>query len=123
MSLLLLLFHHLCAVLLSTMTSTAAHSPSLNDIAFQISGLTYNISNFLAQSNTAALSNAVDAPTRFPADAPTDVQAARLQLLELTLNLHNLILGPEERIRTQTAEVCPFLFLVGVIYIDNQDSL
>jgi hypothetical protein len=78
---------------------------SLNDIAFQISGLTYNISKFLEKSNTPPLSNAADAPTRFPVEAPVDVQAARQQLLELTLNLHNLILGPEERIRTQTAEV------------------
>lgn len=84
------------------MTTSA---PSLNDIAFQISGLTYNISQFLEQNNSPSPSIAADGPSRFPADAPADIQAARHQLLELTLNLHNLVLGPEDRIRTQTAEV------------------
>jgi hypothetical protein len=84
---------------------TSSVSPSLNDIAFQISGLTYNISKFLEQSNLPPPSFAVDGPPRFPASAPANIQAARQQLLELTLSLHNLILGPEERIRTQTAEV------------------
>jgi hypothetical protein len=85
------------------MTSLVA--PSLNDIAFQISGLTYNISKFFEQSSVPPPSFCADGPTRFPASASADIQAARSQLLELTLNLHNLILGPEERIRTQTAEV------------------
>jgi hypothetical protein len=85
---------------------TSAAVPSLNDIAFHISGLTYNVSKFLEQNNLPALSNAADAPPRFPVFAPAEIQAARHQLLELTLNLHSLILGPEDRIRTQTAEVC-----------------
>ncbi len=78
---------------------------SLNDIAFQISGLTYNISKFLEQNDLPSLSNSPDAPPRFPTSAPADIHTARIQLLELTLELHNLILGPEDRIRTQTAEV------------------
>ena len=84
----------------------ATTAPSLSDIAFQISGLTYNISKFLEQTNAPSPSFNAGAPTCFPTSAPAEIQAARQQLLELTLNLHNLILGPEDRIRTQTAEVC-----------------
>ncbi|KIW08972.1 uncharacterized protein PV09_00881 [Verruconis gallopava] len=84
------------------MASTA--TPSLNDLAFQISGLTYNISKFLEQNRHPAPSFAADGPPRFPDSAPAEIQVARQQLLELTLSLHNLILGPEERVRTQTAE-------------------
>jgi hypothetical protein len=84
------------------MTSSA---PTLNDIAFQISGLTYNISKFIEENKLPAPSFAADGPPRFPTSAPPEIQAARQQLLELTLNLHNLILGPEDRVRTLTAEV------------------
>ena len=89
------------------MTSIA---PSLTDIAFQISGLTYNISKFLESNKLPAPSFEADGPPRFPTAAPPEIQAARQQLLELTLNLHNLILGPEDRVRTLTAEVGSTVF-------------
>jgi 6-hydroxytryprostatin B O-methyltransferase len=84
------------------MTSSA---PSLNELAFQISGLTYNISKFLDANKLPLPSFAADGPPRFPSSAPPEVQAARQQLLELTLTLHNLVLGPEDRLRALTADV------------------
>jgi hypothetical protein len=80
-------------------------SPSLEQLALQVAGLTYTVSKFLKDNGHSQPSFSVGGPSGFPASTPSDVKAAREQLLEVTQLLHDIVLGPEERLKKQATEV------------------
>jgi len=82
-----------------------SHSPTLEELALQIAGLTYSVSKFLKDNNHEQPSYLATGPFGFPPSMPDDVNAAREKLLEATKTLHEIILGPEESIRQKATEV------------------
>jgi hypothetical protein len=83
------------------MTST----PTLEQLALQVAGLTYTVSQFLKDNNHEQPSYSAAGPYGFPATTPNDVKAAREKLLEITQTLHDVVLGPEENLRRKATEV------------------
>jgi hypothetical protein len=78
---------------------------SLQDLALQISSLTYTCSRFLKNAGAAA---GDDGDVLFPKalEVPEDVQAAKEQLMQAAQSLHDLVVGPEDRLRRMAIEVC-----------------
>jgi hypothetical protein len=81
-------------------------SPSLEQLALQVAGLTHTVSKFLKDNGHEQPSFSATGPYGFPASTPNDVKAAREKLLELTQTLNDTVLGPEERLKKQATEVC-----------------
>ncbi|KAI9727413.1 MAG: hypothetical protein M1834_008419 [Cirrosporium novae-zelandiae] len=75
-----------------------ASTPSIDDLADQISASTKIISNFLKSNNLPQLSFDKNAPLEFP-HAPEDILAARRNLREATKTLYDLATGPSEHLR------------------------
>ncbi|PQE06932.1 6-hydroxytryprostatin B O-methyltransferase protein [Rutstroemia sp. NJR-2017a WRK4] len=77
--------------------------PSLSELAATISANTAKIENYLRSHDLKSPSFDVDAPTGplVPSDAP-ELEAARSELIDATLMLHDLILGPKEYLMKYT---------------------
>ncbi|THV55936.1 hypothetical protein BGAL_0002g00920 [Botrytis galanthina] len=71
--------------------------PTITELAAIISANTAKIDNYLSSQGLKSPSFDVDAPTEplVPSDAP-ELVAARSELIDATLMLHDLILGPKE---------------------------
>jgi hypothetical protein len=89
--------------------------PSLSELAATISANTAKIENYLRSHDLKSPSFDVDAPTGslVPSDAP-ELETARSELIDATLMLHDLILGPKEylmKYTVSTARLLPYLIL------------
>ena len=83
-------------------------SQSLQELALQISSLTYTCSQFLKASGTAA---GDDKDILFPKtlEVPQEVQVVKEQLMQAAQSLQDLVVGPEDRLRRMAIEVCCLL--------------
>jgi hypothetical protein len=80
-------------------------SQALQELALQISSLTYTCSQFLKSAGAEA---GDDEAVLFPKtlQVPEEVQAAKEQLMQAAQSLHDLVVGPEDRLRRMAIEVC-----------------
>ena len=80
-------------------------TPSLDELAAQISAATKVVSDYISSNNLPSPSRSVDAPAEFPVSAPKEVQLARLQIQEATRALSELTAGPSEHLRRLAVQV------------------
>jgi hypothetical protein len=74
--------------------------PSIQSLSENIAKNTALVERWLATKNAKALSFEQDAEEEFPSTAgETEVEAARLAILDDTQTLHDLVLGPGEVLR------------------------
>lgn len=80
--------------------------PTITELTAIISANTAKIDNYLSSQGLKSPSFEVDAPTEplLPSDDP-ELEAARLELIDATLMLHDLILRPEEYLMKFTVSV------------------
>ncbi|KAE8329603.1 hypothetical protein BDV39DRAFT_213726 [Aspergillus sergii] len=76
---------------------SAPSSPSLVDLAAQISQATEQVNVFLVANGHSQPSFDRDAPPVFP-EAPPDVQAARQQILDACQTMYDALVGPAEHL-------------------------
>jgi hypothetical protein len=94
--------------------------PSLSELAATISANTAKIENYLRSHDLQSPSFDVDAPPGplVPPDSP-ELEAARSELIDATLMLHDLILGPKEYLMKYTvsaARLAPHLILTNLTF-------
>jgi len=78
-------------------------STSIALLASTIATNTAKVTDYLTSKNLPLPSFDVNAPSKsvIPPDAP-DIEAARVAVIDATLKLHNLMLGPKEYLMSYT---------------------
>ena len=78
-------------------------SSMIAELASAIATNTAKVENYLVSKDLPSLSFDVDAPSKsmIPPEAP-EIEAARVAVIDATLKLHNLMLGPKEYLMSYT---------------------
>ena len=86
---------------------TAPQSPTLTDLASQISAHAKSLSDLLVEANMPAPSFASDAPPSVPHEPENEkIQMARMALIGAAQAIRDLALGPDDYIKHLVHGVC-----------------